>query len=265
MEDQKCPAPAALLAVARLAASRAGDHARRNQSRSGDVNSITQQDVKHKLDIECEEIVKGVIRTCRPADHILAEESAEGEAAVPPGAVQWVVDPIDGTVNFFHGMPMWCCSVAAMVDGVSQAGVVYAPALGMLFEATGDGPALCNGDPIAVSRTARLEHAMLNTGSGRQSGTDQGYRILHAIIDTVQRPRIMGAAALDLCLVASGRSDAYFEFGVYIWDVAAGGLILERAGGRCEVIKRYGDHKMAVLGSNGLLHAGLRERLLPLA
>jgi len=176
----------------------------------------------------------------------------------------WVIDPIDGTVNFFHGSPWWCCSVAAQVGGRSVAGAVFAPELGWLFEATADGPALWNGRPLRVSDVARTDLAMIHTGADKADLGEHSFRFLRAVAAMAQRARITGAAAIDICLVAAGRADAFFESGIYLWDMAAAGLLVERAGGACEILRAYDGYRMAVLASNGRLHAPIRDALLPL-
>jgi myo-inositol-1(or 4)-monophosphatase len=254
------PTPTALLAVARLAAAAAGDHARLNAARRREATLVTRHDVKHKLDVECQEIAVATILKAFPGHAVLGEETAGAETP-PPAGPQWIVDPIDGTVNFFHGLPLWCCSVAVRVDGVMAAGVVRAPELGLCFEAARDAPARCNGELIGVSATRRLDRAVVHTGCDRKEGPARAFRFLECLASRVQRPRLLGAAALDVCFVAAGRADAYFEHGIYLWDIAAAGLILECAGGRIEVLKAHGGYRLAVLASNGALHASLRRLL----
>ena len=195
------PSPTSLLAVARLAATRAGDHARCNGLRRQDVNTISRHDVKHKLDVECQTIATQTILAAFPGHAILGEETAGAERPAPAG-VEWIIDPIDGTVNFFHGLPYWCCSVAARLDGVTQAGFVYAPEMGLAFEAASDGPALCNGQPLQTSACTDLARALVHTGTDKADGTSRSSRFFDALAMVVQRPRIMGAAALDICFVA---------------------------------------------------------------
>ncbi len=255
--------PTELLAVARLAACAAGDHARLNLGRRHETDSIDRHDVKHKLDVECQQVATATILRAFPGDKVLGEEGV-GAATPPPAGAEWIVDPIDGTVNFFHGLPLWCCSVAVRVNGVMTAGVVYAPEPGYCFEASCDLPARCNGALIGVSATTRLDHATIHTGCDKHADPLRSLRFFSAIAEVAQRPRLLGSAALDICLVACGKADAYFENGIYLWDMAAAGLILERAGGRCETLKERGGYRRAVLASNGLLHARLRGRLLPL-
>jgi myo-inositol-1(or 4)-monophosphatase len=259
------PIPSAdlLLAVARQAALLAGGHALNNPDRRRDANRVDRHDVKHALDDECEQIATGAIRSVFPDHAILGEETASGNEVPPPG-VRWVVDPIDGTVNFFHGLPIWCCSVAAQVAGETVAGVVFAPELELCFTGVRGGRAFCNGMPLRVSDTGVLQQAVVATGADRSEDPSQAFRFLAAIGREVQRPRILGSAALDLCFVASGRVDGYFEQGIFLWDVAAAGLIVQCAGGSCEILREHGGHRMAFLASNGRIQQPLRDLLLPL-
>jgi len=251
-----------LLSVAQLAARRAGEHVLAQLDRRTDTDSVSRHDIKHTLDREAQSVATAVIRDAFPVHAILGEETAD--ALLPDSDVRWVIDPIDGTINFTHGLPLWCCSVAAQAHGRSVAGVVFAPELNAQFDATADGPARCNGRVLHVSDTARLDLALLHTGADKSDLTSRSFRFLNRIAEAAQRPRVMGSAALDICWTAAGKTDGYFEPGVFIWDIAAAGLILERAGGQCEVLRTYPGYKMAVLATNGRLHQPLRDILLPL-
>jgi len=256
------PTPSALLAIASLAARRAGGHVLANLHRRDEADSLTRNDVKHRLDVEAQQAATAAILDACPDYPILGEETCD--APLPEAPLRWVIDPIDGTVNFFHGSPWWCCSVAAQVGGRSVAGAVFAPELGWLFEATADGPALWNGRPLRVSDVDRTDLAMMHTGADKADLGEHSFRFLRAVAAMAQRARITGAAAIDICLVAAGRADAFFESGIYLWDMAAAGLLVERAGGTCEILRAYGGYRMAFLASNGRLHAPIRDALLPL-
>ena len=257
------PSNTLLLAVAQHAARRAGEHVLAQLDRRTDTDSVSRHDIKHALDREAQTVATAVIREAFPDDAILGEETAD--APLPGTVVRWVIDPIDGTINFTHGLPLWCCSVAAQVHGRSVAGAVFAPELRLSFNATSDGPARCNGAVLHVSDTTRLDLALLHTGADKSDLSSRSFRFMNRIAEAAQRPRIMGSATLDICWTAAGKTDGYFEPGVFIWDMAAAGLILERAGGRCEVLRAYpAGYKMAVLATNGHLHQSLREILMPL-
>ncbi len=246
--------PSLLLAAAKFAAMRAADYASSQAARRHDANSASRRDVKHKLDVECETMSRQILADAIPGGVVLGEESCtvfDGPEPPAPSGLQWIVDPIDGTINFFHGYPYWCCSIAARLDGEVVAGVVYSPEMRLCYEATLDGPALCNGEPIHVSDIADPELAIVQTGEDKSLSDDNYEAFFRNISDHCQRPRISGSAALDLCSVAHGRADAYFQTGIYIWDIAAARLICERAGGRSEVLAHRGGYRMTLLCTNG--------------
>ncbi len=257
-----------LLAAAKLAAMRSADYASAQSARRHDVNSANRRDVKHKLDEECEAMCREMLLRAVPGSAVLGEESCtafSGPEPPAPAGVEWIVDPIDGTINFFHGYPYWCCSIAARLDGVTVAGVVYSPEMGLCYEAAADGPAFCNGEPIHVSDIDDPGLASVHTGEDKTLTEDGFIDFFAKITANCQRPRVYGSAALDLCSVAHGRADGYFQTGIYIWDVAAAGLVTERAGGMCEVLLHRGGYRMAYLGTNGQPHvrAALKSCLPP--
>lgn len=251
-----------LLAVATLAARRAGEHVLANLHRRGDVNSILRTDVKHKLDVEAQETATAAILAAFPDHAILGEETCD--APLAESDYVWIIDPIDGTINFFHGLPWWCCSVAVRCKGQAIAGAVFIPEMQQMYEATCDGPALCNGAPIHVSSTTRADLAILATGADKWDLGEHAFRFMRKVSEIAQRPRILGAAAVDMCMVAAGKLDGYFESGIYVWDMAAASLIVERAGGRCEILKAYPRHRLSFLATNGGVHDACRDALLPL-
>ncbi len=247
----------ALLDCAVAAARAGGTHALRHKRRQREVARRFAHDVKLVLDRECQTVAEGVIRRRFPRHGILGEED---RAATAPAEIRWVIDPIDGTVNFFHGLPLWCCSVAVQVRGETVAGAVFAPELEDCYTARIGRRARCNGRPIAVSATARIRDAVIATGIAKdpdlRAGTQALFRTLcrHA-----QKVRIMGSAALDICHVARGQTDGFFESGVFLWDVAAGMLIVRQAGGRAEILKAGPRHRVDFLAGNGRIHAALRR------
>ena len=261
-----------LLEVAIDAARAGGQHALRNRARSGEVHQSLPYDVKLQLDLECQARVGDIIRERFPKHAILGEEDASAVAALSghggphsetaAGMPQWIVDPIDGTVNFFHGLPFWCCSVAVQIAGRSVAGVVYAPEIDEIYTATAEGDALLNGARIHVSSTAPLSAAMLLTGLSRKDGPDAAHPdLIERLARATQKIRVLGSAALDMCRVARGHAESYWEPAIYIWDMAAAGLIVERAGGTTEILARDG-HRVNFMATNGHVHAALRD-LLP--
>lgn len=249
-----------LLACCTAAARAAGGHAFENYGRRGEIAQRSAHDVKLQLDIECQRIAESVIRAAYPDHRILGEE---GGTFTDEGPL-WIIDPIDGTVNFMHGLPLWCSSVAVRVAGSVVAGAVFMPALKECFTATVDGPALLNGAPIQVSGVTRVADALVCTGLSKHVGKDPfTLATFEAISLKAQKSRLMGAAAVDICGVACGRADGYFESAIHLWDIAAAGLIVTRAGGRAEVLEQLDPVRMRYLCSNGRIHEELKGIVQP--
>jgi myo-inositol-1(or 4)-monophosphatase len=251
-----------LLEGAVAAAQIGGRHALANFARRQEAVARFAHDIKLKLDEECQQIIQTELAVRFPTHSIVGEEDATVGGRSGAG-VEWVVDPIDGTVNFSHGLPFWCCSVAALQAGKTLAGAVYAPALGVCYTARLGGGAACNGEPIRVSSVSTLAQAMVLTGLDKTPGMDlPPFALFQATSLHVQKTRILGSAALDLCRVAHGQADAYFETGIYIWDIAAARLIISEAGGREEILERLDHGRLRFMASNGLLHDAYRALLL---
>ena len=264
MKTPPPPSNDRLLATAVAAAQAGSAHAAHERARNQEANLIATHDVKLQLDVECQQVITRAILDAFPGHAVLGEEDV-AHATPPADAYEWIVDPIDGIVNFFHGSPYWCSSVAVRRNGVVLAGCVCAPDVGLRFEAAADGPARRNGAPCRVSPTATLPLAIVHMGADKAASPEsRPFRFFNALAPRIQRPRICGAAALDICLVACGAADGYFEPGIYIWDIAAADLILRRAGGTGTVLREFGGHKLAYLGSNGTIHEPLRDILEPL-
>lgn len=247
----------ALLDTAIDAARAAGLHAQTQRARRHEVARHFDHDVKLVLDRESQTEAEQVIRNSFPSHRILGEEgeSAGGDANAPT----WIIDPIDGTVNFFHGFPIWCSSVAVRVEGRMAAGAVFVPDLNELYFAAADTPAYCNGARIRVSPTEHLREAMIVSGITKNTVEDPAtFDVLRALTARARKVRIMGAAAVDLCHVARGRAEAYLESGIHIWDIAAGALIVERAGGRWETLEQIDERRERCLCSNGLVHEAIK-------
>ncbi|MDA3799453.1 MAG: hypothetical protein PF692_10275 [Kiritimatiellae bacterium] len=248
------------LECAVLAAQTAGDYAVANLDKRNDYHKMYDNDVKLLLDIKCQEIATDVILKAYPEHSILGEEDdAITQDNGNDSDFEWIIDPIDGTVNFSHGRDRWCCSVALSYKGRSIAGAVYAAEQGKLYTASIYAPALCNGKEISVSKVDSMQEAIVFTGADKNSGYEE-LTFFTRIAKKIQRPRISGSAALDVCDLAAGCVDGYFEATIYIWDVAAAGLILERAGGMGRIIGR-GTHPKQIryLASNGLIQDQLRK------
>jgi myo-inositol-1(or 4)-monophosphatase len=188
----------------------------------------TPTDLVSEADLASERLIRERLARLRPADGVLGEEGGGTEGA---SGLTWVVDPLDGTVNFLFGIPQWCVSVAVTDEHGSLAGAIYDPCRGELFVATRDGESLLNGAPIAASARTELSSAMVATGFAYDASVRAAQAEVFAhLVPRVRDIRRFGSAALDLAWTACGRYDAYFERTVKPWDIAAGTLICERAG-----------------------------------
>ncbi|HVQ17499.1 MAG TPA: inositol monophosphatase family protein [Actinomycetes bacterium] len=188
-------------------------------------------DVVTNADAAAEKLLRAELLGARPGDGWLGEETGATSTADGDGRVRWIVDPIDGTVNYLYGLPGWAVSVAAEVAGVVVAGAVVAPTLRQTFSAELGGGATCNGRPIAVSVQPRLDQALVATGFAyRASVRARQGAAIGQLLPLVRDIRRAGAAAVDFCALASGRVDAYFERGTSPWDRASGALIAREAG-----------------------------------
>lgn len=246
-----------LLACAVAAARAAGQHALAQRHRCRETLSRSAHDVKLRLDVECQQAAEAVIRSRFPGHAILGEEGASGGFG---GGVEWIVDPLDGTVNFFHGLPLWANSVAVRQGEEVLAGAVFVPDLDECYTATLDGPAECNGRAIRVSDTPGLDEGLVLTSVSKHVDTrPEALQVLARIAARARKVRVMGAAAVDLCHVACGRADGYIEQSIYLWDVAAAGLIARRAGGRTEILERYSPVHLSYLCTNGRVHEELKN------
>jgi myo-inositol-1(or 4)-monophosphatase len=213
-------------------------------------------DLVTEVDRACEALIVEALRRERPGDDVLAEEG--GAHADAGAAWRWIIDPLDGTVNYAHGYPCFCVSIGVEHDGERRVGVVYDPLRDELFEAVRGGGARRNGRPIRVSAAASVGRALLATGFAydvHDSADDNLDRLVRAV-KSAGGVRRDGSAAIDLCYVACGRFDGYWEGKLHPWDVAAGILIVEEAGGR--VSDLAGGPALAsgreILASNALLH-----------
>jgi myo-inositol-1(or 4)-monophosphatase len=232
MDEPAASKPGELLKIAVRVARDAAATARRMRSEAiTDVETkSTDTDVVTAADKAVERQVIEALRQERPGDGVLGEEYGDSAGAVT-GAVRWIVDPIDGTVNYLYGLPQYAVSLAAEVDGVVVAGVVRNAATGDEWTATQGGGAWRGDRRLTGSRRTTLDQTLLATGFGYDAArrAHQG-RVIAELITQVRDIRRFGAGSLDLCMVAEGSVDAYFEKGLSPWDHAAGGLIALEAG-----------------------------------
>jgi len=254
------------LATAITAARAAGKMMRDNLRETKKINEATQHDIKLELDVRCQKRIERELRRAFPETPILGEEGVLGDPEAP---VRWVVDPIDGTVNFSYGIPHACVSIALQARGArrgaredfdSIVGVVYDPFTDELWTAIRGQAARLNGKVIHVSRRKKLNEAIVALGFAKQPATlNRMLPTLNDLIHRVRKIRIMGAAALSLVYVATGRMDAYLEFGLRLWDIAAGGLIVECAGGRFQSRAVGDDYTYEITASNARLVRALEQ------
>jgi len=238
----------------------AGRHALDHWGRRTETVEVTAHDVKLALDLECQAAAAEAIRRLFPDHAMLGEERGLRER----GEFVWIIDPIDGTVNFSHGLPIWATSVAVQHRGHTLAGAVWLPEMGELYTATSAGSAAMNGRRLSVSETSDLSAGIVYTGMVETEG-DGGVslRVTTRLAAAVRKLRILGSAAAELCYVAAGRGDGYVETTIHVWDLAAGALLVERAGGRCEVLEDLGDYTLRFLATNGRIHEAARATILP--
>ena len=264
-------ATAALLDVAAAAARHAGAALleRFRASGGGAVRTkSTPTDLVSEADIEAQRLIRELIARERPGDAFIGEEEdrcdglqdARGPAE-PHAERRWIVDPLDGTVNFLFGIPQWCVSVAVQErSGRTLAGAIYDPCRGELFTATIDGEAALDGQAIGGPPQRSLAQAMVATGFYYDSGVRAAQaQALARLLPAVRDIRRFGSAALDLAWTAAGRYDAYFERGVKVWDIAAGELICARAGLAVSELSAQAEGRLP--GGILVARAELAERL----
>ena len=232
---------------------------RLNQPR--DIAEKRSRDLVTDADRASEEHIVLRLRQARPLSGILGEESG---VTVGSNDERWIIDPLDGTTNYAHHYPIFCVSVACEQNGIVVAGAVFAPALNEMYAASLGGGATCNGQPIHVSSIDHVREALVCTGfvPGRH---DRNLGNFARVSREAQAVRRDGAAALDLAAVAVGRFDAFWEFELKPWDVAAGALIVKEAGGNVTAVdgERYDLDAGSILATNSWIDHELRSLLTP--
>ena len=237
------------------------------------VNSASQHDIKLELDVRCQRLIEKGLRQSFPEIPVLGEEGISGPV---DRQYRWVVDPIDGTVNFAYGIPHACVAIAlqARRDPPSRevqarcfdqyetlVGVVYDPFLDELWTASEPGRARLNGKPIKASERRNLEECILATGfSKSRESLEVMLSVFNSLVYRARKIRMMGSAALALCWVADGRLDAFVENGVHLWDILAGGFVLEKAGGEfyCRSFEGEGQ-RFRMIANNGRVRKQIQQ------
>ena len=240
------------LDAAENAARAAGKLLRENFQQRQRVHTVTAHDIKLEIDIEGQELISQLLLDEFPAHALYGEEGIVGDQSSDH---QWIVDPLDGTVNYFYGIPHFCVSIALRLRNEIMVGVIYDPLRDEMWVGRkGEVPQL-NGCSIHVSDRAELAEAVISIGLANTAETiNANFPLLQEMIHRVRKCRVFGSAALDLAYVACGRFDAYIETGISLWDIAAGWLLVENAGGTVDLRPRENmKDKYAIVASNGLI------------
>ena len=261
-----------LLANAVKAAQASGGIMRHNRLAPKKINEATQRDIKLELDVRCQRKIESILTKVCPEIAILGEEENAGDIETE---LRWVVDPIDGTVNFAYGIPHACVSIALQQRLAKSnengeiyetiIGAVYDPFVDELWTAIRGQAAKLNGKRIQVNEGS-LKEAMLAIGFAKDKKTMEYMTpYFNKLALEIRKPRMMGSATLALTYVASGRLHGYIESKVHLWDIAAGGLILECAGGEfSRTLRRKGEHAYAVVATNGRIRKQIERICGPL-
>jgi myo-inositol-1(or 4)-monophosphatase len=266
--ERDVPEPSALLDIARAVAEEAGDLLLSRHGKATVVRTKSSpSDVVTEMDKAAEDLIRHRLLTARPGDAFLGEERGE----IGSSLVRWIVDPLDGTVNYLYDLPGWAVSVAAEVNGVIVAGAVSVPLQRSLFTATLGGGAWVESawqegpQRLACNSDVALRDALVATGFGYASARREAQgKIVAAVLPRVRDIRRAGAAAVDLCSVAAGRVDAYYEQGTHAWDIAAGGLICREAGAITGGLRDDEAGEAMTLAAGPALFADLRDLLASL-
>ena len=241
-----------LLQLAVDVSREAGGTLRENFKAEKKVDEFAEHDIKLELDVKTQDLITERILGAHP-DHAIYGE--EGIAGNQDSDHQWIIDPIDGTVNFFFGIPHFCVSVALRRRGELTHGVIYDPMMDEIWTVGPDQSPKLNGEVIKCSPRAELSQSVMTIGfSKSKESIESGLKNYAVLANKVRKTRMMGSAALAMAYVATGRLDAYIEEVISIWDIAAGQQLVEKAGGKVVLIpNEEKPDKMRVVAWNGLL------------
>jgi myo-inositol-1(or 4)-monophosphatase len=216
------------------------------------IKAAAAHDIKLEIDVQSQELIGKLLLEEFPAHALYGEEGVVGDQF---SGHQWIVDPLDGTVNYFYGIPHFCISIALRLHNEIVLGVIYDPIRGELWTGQKGEVSKLNETPIHVSDRAKLAEAVISIGLAKTGETiNANFPLLQQMIHRVRKCRVLGSAALDMAYVACGRFDAYIETGISLWDIAAGSLLVENAGGTVDLRPReHMKHKYSIVASNGLI------------
>lgn len=251
-----------LLRDASAMARHAGEILKTGFSKSKQVKYKGRIDPVTEYDLKSEKLITSRISKLYPDHEILAEEGTDSVSGSP---FRWVIDPLDGTVNYAHGFPIYCVSIAVQFEGQPLVGVVYDPERDELFAASQGGGAKLNGRIINVSSERKLDRSMLATGFSYTVATDRknNLGLFARMVKLAQAVRRPGSAALDLCWLAVGRIDGFWELKLHPWDTAAAMLLVTEAGGKVTRMdgRSYNIFSKDILASNGFVHQPMQKAL----
>lgn len=244
--------PDELLNLAVDVAREAGASLRENFRSEKKVDEFAEHDIKLELDVKTQDMITERLLGAHPGHAIYGEE---GIAGTQGSDHEWIVDPIDGTVNFFFGIPHFCVSIGLRTKGELTHGVIYDPMMDEMWSVGPGESANVNGQEISVSPRAKLSESIMTIGfSKSKESIESGLKHYGELAMKVRKTRMLGSAALGMAYVATGRLDAYIEEVISLWDIAAGIQLVEGAGGKVKVIPRKDTpDKMRVVAWNGLL------------
>jgi myo-inositol-1(or 4)-monophosphatase len=244
------------LTAAVKAARAAGQVMHANWHKPKRVNSAEAHDIKLELDVRCQALIEKILAAAFPQIPVLGEEGITGDVTAE---YRWVVDPIDGTVNYAFGIPHAATSIALQHREQSVVGVIYDPFADEMWTTIKGQPTRLNGKIVRVSDRTKIEDCILALGfSKSQDNLEKCLPHMARLTRRAKKIRIMGSAAVELAYVASGRLDAYVERRINLWDVAAGSLLVENAGGEFYTVPAPGKYRFAMCADNGKLRKKLQ-------
>ena len=240
------------------AARAAGELLRKNFGHPLRVNSSEAHDIKLEIDVQTQELITKSLLGKFPEHALYGEEGIVGDQETD---YQWVVDPLDGTVNYFYGIPHFCVSIALRYKSEVIVGVIYDPIRDEIWATQKGSEPTLNDTPFRVSDRAALAEAIISVGLSKTVETIKGgLPLLQEMVYRARKCRLLGSAALDMAYVACGRLDAYIEQGISLWDIAAGWILVETAGGVVEMKPRTdAKDRYSIIASNGVIDLGLKK------